>query len=297
MYNVEIKQTNIELSIENKESISLSIEDKIPTYEFTQNFIAGPKGADGAQGEPGPKGDGIDKVYYVRPVPVPITVGGISAGTTFNSTYEEVLDALLYPYINPAFNNFTISPSKVFEVGESTPNEIIFNWSTTSQQNIEIDSIEIIGVASQLPLSGSYTYQNEPISLQSDGVYSWNISGRNTKDVIFNKTASIRWSSRLYFGESDLADMTETTMKSLRVSSLSSNYSGNYSFIGGGYKYICYPAFSGTKTKFKDIETGLDVSMQNPYNISVTNQFGILQEYTVHRTTNKLGGAITIAVS
>lgn len=38
---------------------------------------------------------------YVRTTPVPKTIGGIEAGTVFNTDIIGVLDALLYPYQNP----------------------------------------------------------------------------------------------------------------------------------------------------------------------------------------------------
>jgi hypothetical protein len=91
--------------------------------------------------------------------------------------------------------------------------------------------------------------------------------------------------------------LVETDIESLRVGNLSSTFVGTYSFVAGGYKYISYPSSFGTATSFKDVDTNFNVAMEAPYIISVTNTFGQTTNYNVHRTTNILGGAITIQVS
>lgn len=67
--------------------------------------------------------------------------------------------------------------------------------------------------------------------------------------------------------------------------------------MAGDYKYFCYPTTLGTATTFKDSSTNLDVAMESPYLISVTNTYGTTLSYRVHRTTNILGSSINIIIS
>ena len=99
--------------------------------------------------------------------------------------------------------------------------------------------------------------------------------------------------SALYY----LTDLTETDVEALRVGTLAANVSGNYSFNAGEYKWICYPTSFGLKTTFKDASTNFDVAMQPALTKSITNSQGVSTNYYCHRTVNKLGGSITIAIS
>jgi hypothetical protein len=82
---------------------------------------------------------------YTNLMPVPTTLGGVEAGTTFdNVPINEVLNNLLYPYQAPAFTSFTISglASTTYELGYTFPaNDYTFVWSTSNQANIQADSI------------------------------------------------------------------------------------------------------------------------------------------------------------
>ena len=63
-------------------------------------------------------------VSYSNPVAVPLAVGGISAGTTFNDkTITQMFDSLLYPDLAPSLsppdNSFSSSQAGLHEVGET----------------------------------------------------------------------------------------------------------------------------------------------------------------------------------
>jgi hypothetical protein len=107
----------------------------------------------------------------------------------------------------------------------------------------------------------------------------------------------VNWQWNLYYGTSaSTGPLTQTDIKSLANSSLTSGFAGTYSFVAGGYKYISYPSLLGTATSFKDSSNNLDISMESPYTVSVTNVNGITTNYNVHRTTNSLGSSINIIV-
>lgn len=81
------------------------------------------------------------------------------------------------------------------------------------------------------------------------------------------------------------------------MKNLATTANGNYAMLGGGYKWICYPTAMGLKTTFKDISTNLDVAMSPVKTVSVTNGFGVTQNYYCHCTYNVLGSSINIGVS
>lgn len=101
----------------------------------------------------------------------------------------------------------------------------------------------------------------------------------------------------MYWGTGSFASATESDIEGLISSSLVTNSTGTFTFGTGGYKYIAYPTSFGLKTGFKDTSTGFDVDMQAADTVSLTNGNGVATNYYVHRSTNVLGGALTITVS
>ena len=126
-------------------------------------------------------------ITYTNPDPVPITIGGIQAGSTLNNaTMYEMWTELLYPYQVPAFTFFTVSGSNPLEVGQSLPLTLSFSWNSSNDPNVEPNSIVITDVTGTL-LSGQsadgssvpYTYSSAVVR-NTYGSYSWTITGQNT---------------------------------------------------------------------------------------------------------------------
>jgi hypothetical protein len=93
--------------------------------------------------------------------------------------------------------------------------------------------------------------------------------------------------------------------------SMTNAIAATYSFTGAGYKYFFFPVTT-TPTLFKDASTQLAVAMADvtdePFfsgvsgsyyygTVSVTNQFGIAQNYRLYRTRNYLNGNISITIT
>jgi hypothetical protein len=238
--------------------------------------------------------------------PTPTTIGGIAAGTTFSAMpLETVLQNLLYPYQVPAFSAFSLS-------GQTTPLEVgaavtggarIFNWTTTNSTNISTNSItlsDITGVAtlaSTLANDSTETITLTPIIKTTALTHTWRVSAISTVATTFTRDYSVSWQWRRLYGESTNTSLIATEIQALRVSGLSTTFSGTYVFSAGGYKYIAYPSLFGTATTFKDQSTNLDVPFQPIQIISITNSNGITTNYNVHRTTNVIGSAMNIVVA
>jgi len=250
-------------------------------------------------------------VLYSNVTPMPSTVGGLEAGTTFSSqTMSQMFDALLYPYQYPAFTAFAISGQTTpIEVGDAIATNRTFTWSTSNSSNVATASIDLIDVtgggvtiASGLTNDGTEatSYPAAPITKTSATTHSFRIDGENTHSGTFNRTFTVEWQWRKFYGESVTAGpLIEDEIEALRVNGLSSAFAGTYAFSAGGYKYLSYPAVLGTATTFKDQSTNLDVPFNAVYTVNVTNTAATPQttSYNVHRTTNIIGSAINIVVS
>jgi len=261
-----------------------------------------------------PTGGGSTTVYqnggggtetYTNFTPTAVSIGGIPAGSTFdNMTMQEMWDALLYPYQTPVFSSFTSSMSTPIEVGGTIPaGSVTFLWNTTNSSNIAANSIKIDDItagntlASGLANTGTTAISISAITNVMATSHQWKITATNTKGVFLSRTLNVYWQWKIYYGESALTDLTETDVEALRVGTLAANVSGNYSFNAGEYKWICYPTSFGLKTTFKDASTNFDVATQPALTKSITNSQGVATNYYCHRTVNKLGGSITIAIS
>ena len=261
-----------------------------------------------------PTGGGGTAVYqtggggtetYTNLTPTAVSIGGIPAGSTFdNMTMQEMWDALLYPYQTPIFSSFTSSMSTPIEVGSTIPaGSVTFLWNTTNSSNIAANSIKIDDItagntlASGLANTGTTAISISEITNVMATSHQWKITATNTKGAFLSRTLNVYWQWKIYYGESALTDLIEADVEALRVGTLAANVSGNYSFNAGEYKWICYPTSFGLKTTFKDASTNFDVAMQPALTKSITNSQGVSTNYYCHRTVNKLGGSITIAIS
>ena len=248
-------------------------------------------------------------VVYTNASATPTTIGGISAGSTFsNKTMQEMWDMLLYPYQPPAFTSFSrTNLSSTYELGETVAiGSQTFTWVTSNSSNVSANTITIVqNVAPTTTLYGpaantgssALTVSTAYSAGTSSTVTLYTITGYNTSGSSFSSTISRSWRPRIYYGTSSSTTLNEAGIEGLTSSPLASGFAGTYSFAAGNYKYFCYPSSFGTATTFKDSSTNLDVAMEAVYVVSVTNAFGVTQNYNVHRTTNILGSSISIIIS
>lgn len=250
-------------------------------------------------------------VTYTNETAMPVDVGGWPAGSTFDTlTVQQMFDGLLYPYQYPTFDSFSISgQSTTIEVGDTIGTNKTFLWSTTNSDNVGVDSISlkhdkgddgVVIIASGLANDGTEatSYPSSPIQKLFETSANFIVSGLNTNDEEFLRHFYVYWKWRLYYGESVTAGpLVEAEIEALRASGLTSSFATTYAFSAGGYKYISYPTAFGTAATFIDTGTGMNVPFEASYTVSVTNSFGAITTYRVHRSSNILGSAINIAIS
>ena len=248
-------------------------------------------------------------VTFTNSGTTPTTIGGITAGSTFNNkTMQQMWDSLLYPYQVPAFTSFArANLSSTYELGEVVAvGSQTFTWVTSNSSNVSANTISI----AQLVTPASTIYGPDSnigsSAITVSGVYSagtststslYTISGYNSQGNLFSSTISRNWRPRIYYGTDVTTPLLEANVKALANSTLAASFAGTYAFVAGGYKYFCYPTTLGTATTFKDSSNNLDVSMEALYTVSITNIYGVVLTYNIHRTTNILGSSINIIIS
>ena len=138
---------------------------------------------------------GGGNVTYVNPNPTTIGVGGYPAGSTFPiaQTMQQMWDNLLYPYISPAFNSFSINgQSTLIEVGVDLSGVKTFNWSISNGANVQPNSIAIrdvnanVLIASGLANDGSENVDIGTIVNTSPISQNWRGEAVNTQSTPFN---------------------------------------------------------------------------------------------------------------
>ena len=274
----------------------------------------GTTGFTGSRGLIGFTGSAGGGGTYTNATPVPTTLGGVVAGTTFSSLpVTSVLDMLLYPYQAPTFSTFTITGTTILEVGAPINDSRTFSWTTTNSTNISANTVAINNITTSTNIvtgtandgSHVYDFSASPVDPNTAVTHTYRISATNSQTTVFTRDLTTSWRWRMYWGTNastslisdPIAPFDANSIQALANNALATNSSGTYTFAAGGYKYIAYPVDFIQKTTFKDLSTGFDVDMQDPTTVSVTNANGVTTNYYVHRTTNVLGGSITIVVS
>jgi hypothetical protein len=229
-------------------------------------------------------------VSYIRAESTPITVGGATAGTTFDGTLSDALDKILYPFQNPAFTAFSVNSAITFDLGQPFPaGDYIFTWSTSNSENIKENSITL-NAETNLPNSGTRTQTLTETVYTTPSSLTFNISGVNINDVTFSRTLFINWRHRRYFGVSPLTSLEDTDIKLLssefatdRIKSIT------YDCTGGRYFYFAYPTSFGNSnnTKVNNLSWNDWVLVKRDF----VNDYGVSIPFNIYRSFNLLNGS------
>lgn len=248
-------------------------------------------------------GEGGDATY-ISSEPSLVAVGGLDIGFTAPNgiSFQDFADQMLHPYQAPAFTAFAISGAKTFEVGETFASNPTFTFSFSNSANIKANSLKIEDTTSSLVLlengsiSSPKSTTRDAITKTSAGSHGFKITATNSKDVTFNRTASLSWQWAVYSGTSASTSLDSAGVIGLANKKLASGGAGTYALAAGGYKYFCIPASFTQPTKFTNADNGFGVAMESPQTLDVTNAHGVTVSYKVYRTTFELGGTLNLKV-
>lgn len=204
---------------------------------------------------------------------------------------------------NVTINGGPFNGTKTAEKGYSIP-ALNVNWASTDALTYPITSVE------ELLMNGNTLTLDDGWQLASGGVYTPTEGITEAQEGTgFNVTLAsnseqetlgdwINWVYRIYYGNSSQETLTNVEVQALS-NRLQSSKVATYT-IGAAennYKYIAWPVAYGTQSVFKDATTGFDIPMETPYQVSISNSYGVTENYYVYRSTYQLGGSINIRVS
>jgi hypothetical protein len=289
------------------------------TYDGTQFqfFTSSPEGTPGT---------------YTNLSPATVAVGGITVGTTFSgATWQSIFDTMFHPTLTPNFTAFSLRTTSAsgssiqtqsLEVGNSVSGgSKAFTWTTSNSSFVNPASIRIYSGATNIsvPSSGMTNDSYEALTLTNtrrttQSSFVWYAYGTRTNNSTFSSSFTVNWYWRRMYGVSTATTLsTSADINAFSgTGALTTSMPGTYVLNGAGYKYFFAPTTFANPSLFKDASTQLAVSMADATDnsffsgvsgsysygtTSVTNQFGIAQNYRVYRTRNYLNGNITIIVS
>jgi hypothetical protein len=165
-------------------------------------------------------------------------VGGIASGTNLGTSpiaIQDLLDDILYPYVNPVFTSFSVSgQSTTVEVGTTLSGSKTFTWGITLNSGT-VPTIDIYdNTAASTLLAGTSNDGTQAqtittIQLNSNGAtQSWKGVGNNTSPPgTFNSSNFVVTARFLRFYG---ADATPTNSAEVRALPLNSFHGGASSF-------------------------------------------------------------------
>ena len=251
---------------------------------------------------------------YTNSGSTPITIGGISSGSTFSSkTMTEMWNLLLYPYQSPSFSLFSRTGIlSEYELGRPvTASTETFSWVTPYSGNVSTNTITIQQMTpSTVTLSsGGINDGSETINLISQQIISasttgtlelYKIMGTNTNGIPFTSSISKTWKPRWYYGKNINPTLTNAQITGLTGTSLVTSVINTTVSIGTSatpeYMYFAIPTtIIPQPTVFRqNTASGSNIpctlisspSFNNSYNVSVT--------YNLYKSDNPVAGAFVV---
>jgi hypothetical protein len=252
---------------------------------------------------------------YTNANPMPASLGGYDAGTTFNQVpvSPDLLDGLFYPHQDPSFSSFEIQgQANPLRVGDTIPANVTMTWTTLNPANIVPNSINIDDITRAESLaSGIANDGSEAVVLPSGAItnnapnsHTFRINGTNTvpPPTNFPRDKTYNWYWDTFWGKSSLAGpLTEPQVEALANSVLQGSRARTYTYPSTAptteYLYLGLPSSLGAVVSFIDQATGFPYDMQGAYTVNITNGNGQSENYNIYRSTFQTASAVSLVVS
>ena len=223
-------------------------------------------------------------VIYTNSTPVPITIGGITASSTFtNQTMKQMWDALLYPYIPPSAS---LTGGVTREYGDS--NLVSLTWTATKgSENLT----SIIVPISTPVVPTNVSVQSSTVIVSStqnvNTTFTMTISDVPNGTSTISDTESFLWTNRRYWGTLPtghaLVSVSSVPFTHANISSLSSELGNGYTqsrTITTNNNYVVF-IFPHNSVDFSTNPTHVSIGglgntnwVKTRNNVQFTNQYG-----------------------
>ena len=234
--------------------------------------------------------------YYTNSTPVPVTIGGISVGTTFsNASMTDMWNALLYPYIAPSV---LLLGGDTREFGST--NVVTLSWfaykNTNSLTSIIVDGVPILGAPFNSNQSGVQ------LAVATQNVTSTFFMSTSDGTSTPSTSTTVFWANKRYWGKTSSFGAFTLSSQILALSGagvgsgsvLASSLSAVYNGINGAGEYLVFawPTSFGTPTFTVN---GLPNTAFTKVNssFSFTNSWGYVENYDVWMSNTVQNSAIS----
>ena len=235
-------------------------------------------------------------VSYVRNEPCLVDVGGIKKGQTFNCTIQEVLDALLYPLIDPTLKLSVVGNTN-FEIG-STVIRLAFS-TEIDLGSYDFYSIELLKNDSESVFT-SFLHTNSiqiTHNLHKNSTFKAKMVYKSDvlTSSIYSNVVNINFLPKVYWGTSEIKTYDNSFVLGLENSTLTSTTQRNINVNASTTEYIYY-VLPSSFSKPTFIVNGFEGGFIKEKTISFTNASGYTSNYDIWRSNQKNLGSLTVTV-
>lgn len=193
---------------------------------------------------------------YVRTTPVPQTIGGIAAGTVFNSTLPEVIDMLLYPYQNPVVSLSSSVATTTRQKGLDVVNGVVLTANCTKKTS-PLFKVEFYMGSTLLDTQEyvdtnifTYEYTGE---IKDTTTFSAKVYDSRSKTNTSSLTYNFYYPNFSHVTTNEIADITINEIVENGTMRLEAKANKTLTFTGNMARYIfCYPQSWGNITSVLD---------------------------------------------
>ena len=240
-------------------------------------------------------------------------IAGIPQGTLLDvgETSISILERILYPYQEVAFTSLTTGLASSYELGQTAGNGTFTaswnrsgptgNWVANSayyRYSGLVTGVALTG-GSPTAASASVSYPAFRATTIGSNTQTFQITGQQIEGSNpVSRSTSTRWWSKMYWGKSTNAALTDRTLLTnggeISITTTSSSSGTVTTTDTGGYFYLFIHNYYELDTITLE---GFGVSMNAPVTASVTNQQGFETTYKVYRSFYELPGSLSIDIT
>ena len=231
-------------------------------------------------------------------------VGGITTNTTVNGkTFQELFYAMMFPYQNPALSNVKASPNGGTYM-KGNKQTITSVTATVTKKTSKIEKVELYNGST---LVATTTTTSSGGSLENGGAVSFSVerevssNGGQYKVKVYDvegktaeaSTGSFTFINPYYYGVCGASDTLNEALIEGLTEDLSGKATKTYDYTTNSQRMvIAYPKSYGVIKLVKD-GNGLDNTgaFGSPATVSVTNEYGVTEDYYVYANGVTSGSA------
>lgn len=235
---------------------------------------------------------------YAGTSPTTVTVGGLASGSAISGlSYQDIIQSIVAPYVNPTWNSFSNSQSTPVEVGETLSGSKTFTWSLNANSGV-VSTIDLYNVTTSAtllagtPNDGSQAQTITTVQLNSSGAtQSWRGIANNTSPVGTVNSSNYTVTSWFYrfFGATATVPTNSATVRALPSSAFVTG-GGSFTLATGNTLIdfmVCLPPGRSISTVIDTDALGADITSSYVLqsSINVLDAGGTNRAYVIYKMT------------